>query len=91
MLWEGKVPYVSPRPGTYLSYCPSWPVLAPASQPGLCLKCTEQAWGQLDGTSEEELAEAQDGLDQLNTMLALIRLGFTPQEAGGTLGVSEQP
>ncbi len=55
----------------------------------LCLKCTEQVQGQNDGLIEDELAESQEALDALNSMLALIRLGFTPHEAGGTLGVSE--
>jgi len=119
MLWKGELPFVSPRPGMYLSFCPKcqeWrPLITRAYPPGqlenvdrplvtaiagtftydglvtlveevnqpmLCLKCSEQAWGQFDGMSEDELTEAQDGVDAQKSQLALIRMGFTPEEAG---------
>ena len=126
MFSDGKVPYVSPRPGMYISFCPvcfNWRPLLPldcqgqlentddpvlitsltgmltangtvpgvdlTNQPQICLKCSKQVWGQFDGTSEDELAQAQDALDHLNSMLSLIRLGFTPRKAVGTLKITE--
>ena len=124
LLWKGELPFVSPRPGVYLSFCPAcheWrplitrayppgqlensedpllvtsiagaftadgtvPLVDAANQPMLCLKCTERAWGQYDGMSEDELAEAQEAVDGLKSILALIRAGMPAREAIKILG-----
>ena len=65
------------------------PLVDAPNQPQLCLKCTERVQGQNDGLRENDLAEAQDALYELKSLVALIRVGFTPQEAGGNLGISE--
>jgi len=123
MLWKGELPFVSPRPGLYLSFCPkcqewrplitrayppgqlenvdlplisaitgtctydgSVPLVEEVNQPGLCLRCSEQVWGQSDGITEDELAASQEAVDGLKSIVALILAGMPAKEAIEMLG-----